>query len=183
MLYALFSFINLLIDIISYKSRMNNVRKQTILQGVIKNMSLIDFFSSGSDIYDRLLMPVCEKHGLSYIEMTILLFLANNPTLNTAKDIVEKRHIAKSHVSVSVKSLCEKGLLRGEYRDGNHKLVRLSILPAAEDMIREGREIQKEYVKILTQNLTEEEINILKNCIQKIGLNILEKEKEINHGK
>ena len=61
---------------------------------VVKNMSLIDFFSSGSDIYDRLLMSVCEKHGLSYIEMTILLFLANNPTLNTAKDIVEKRHIA-----------------------------------------------------------------------------------------
>lgn len=150
---------------------------------VIKNMSLIDFFSSGSDIYDRLLMPVCDKYGLSYIEMTILLFLANNPTLNTAKDIVEKRHIAKSHVSVSVKSLCEKGLLRGEYRDGNHKLVRLSILPAAEDMIREGREIQKEYVRILTQNLTEEEINTLKNCIQKIGLNILEKEKEISHGK
>ena len=150
---------------------------------VIKNMSLIDFFSSGSDIYDRLLMPVCDKYGLSYIEMTILLFLANNSTLDTAKDIVEKRHIAKSHVSVSVKSLCEKGLLRGEYRDGNHKLVRLNILPAAEDMIRDGREIQKEYVRILTQNLTEEEINTLKNCIKKMGLNILEKEKEISHGK
>ena len=146
-------------------------------------MSLIDFFSSGSDIYDRLLMPVCEKHGLSYIEMTILLFLANNPALDTAKDIVEKRHIAKSHVSVSVKSLCEKGLIHGEYRDGNHKLIRLSILPTAKDMIHDGQEIQKEYVRILTQNLTVEEINTLKNCIKKIGLNILEKEKEMKNGK
>ena len=153
------------------------------MKAVINNMSLIDFFSSGSDIYDRLLMPVCEKHGLSYIEMTILLFLANNPALDTAKDIVEKRHIAKSHVSVSVKSLCEKGLIYGEYRDGNHKLVRLSILPTAKDMIHDGQEIQKEYVRILTQNLTVEEINTLKNCIKKIGLNILEKEKEMKNGK
>ena len=35
-------------------------------------------------------------------ELSVLLFLANNPALNTARDIVQLRALAKSHVCMSV---------------------------------------------------------------------------------
>ena len=53
-------------------------------------------------LYTRMELEVCARHGLTRLETDILLFLANNPAYDTAKDIVEVRMIAKSHVSASI---------------------------------------------------------------------------------
>ena len=55
--------------------------------------------------YARMELEVCAKHGLTRLETDILLFLANNPGYDTARDIVAVRMIAKSHVSASVETL------------------------------------------------------------------------------
>ena len=39
--------------------------------------------------YDAALKPVAEAHGLTRNEVDVLLFLANNPGYDTARDIVE----------------------------------------------------------------------------------------------
>lgn len=57
------------------------------------------------DLYGKMLAPVCERYGLTYMELTILLFLANNPRYDTATEIVKFRHLTKSHVSLTVRSL------------------------------------------------------------------------------
>ena len=41
--------------------------------------------------YDAALKPVAEAHGLTRNEVDVLLFLANNPGYDTARDIVELR--------------------------------------------------------------------------------------------
>lgn len=41
-------------------------------------------------IYDQSLEPVCKKYQLTRMELDILLFLANNPGYDTAKDIIER---------------------------------------------------------------------------------------------
>ena len=51
--------------------------------------------------------------------------LANNPQYDTATQIVRYRHLAKSHVSVSIRSLQERGLILGEHKgreSQNHSL-------------------------------------------------------------
>lgn len=50
-------------------------------------------------LYSRMLTPLLERYRLTQLEMDILLFLANNPEHDTARDMVELRHLAKSHVS------------------------------------------------------------------------------------
>ena len=55
--------------------------------------------------YAQLLDPLCDTWDLNKTEVDILLFLANNPGLDRAADIVRIRHIAKSHVSLSVGNL------------------------------------------------------------------------------
>lgn len=81
---------------------------------VIK-MKFVDFMADSRDFYTGLIDPVCKKYGLTQMEFNILLFLANNPECDTAAQIIRKRAFTKSHVSMSVRSLEERGLLTGEY--------------------------------------------------------------------
>ena len=76
-------------------------------------------------LYCGLFTPMLERHGLTQLEVDILLFLANNPAYDTARDIVEKRHLAKSHVSVGVDALAARGMLDRRKREGNRKTIHL----------------------------------------------------------
>ena len=77
-------------------------------------MKFVDFMADSRDFYTGLIDPVCKKYGLTQMEFNILLFLANNPECDTAAQIIKKRAFTKSHVSMSVRSLEERGLLTGK---------------------------------------------------------------------
>lgn len=80
-------------------------------------------------LYRMGLEPVCEKYGLTRMELDILLFLANHPEYDTARDIIEKRKLTKSHVSASIARLKERGCLETYFEDGNRKTIHLKLLP------------------------------------------------------
>ena len=61
--------------------------------------------------YEEALHAVAVQYGLTMNELSVLLFLANNPALNTARDIVQLRALAKSHVCMSVDALAQRGFL------------------------------------------------------------------------
>ena len=82
-------------------------------------------------LYDRSLEPVCKKYKLTKMELDILLFLGNHPSFDTATEIVERRKLAKSHVSISIKALERRHYLERIYLDGNRKTAHLRLLPPA----------------------------------------------------
>ena len=55
--------------------------------------------------------PVLERWSLTTGEMQVLLFLANNPGCDTARDMVVVRGLGKSQVSQAVELLVGKGFL------------------------------------------------------------------------
>ena len=89
-------------------------------------------------LYQEKLEPVCSEYSLTRMELNILLFLANNPVHDTATDIVEVRHLTKSHVSASVKTLQARGYLQRVFLAGNHKTVHLRLTPAAGPVVEQG---------------------------------------------
>ena len=56
-------------------------------------------------LYHKLQSPVLTRYRMTQIELDVLLFLANHPGLDTAKDIVEIRRLNKSHVSAG-RAIC-----------------------------------------------------------------------------
>ena len=69
-----------------------------------------EFFVGGQQLVrlnEKVIGEVSRDHGINATEMSILLFLAGNPDLNTAKDIVESRLMTKSSVSRAVDSLVD----------------------------------------------------------------------------
>ena len=61
----------------------------------------IEFARKTALAYGAVCRPLCQELGLAQTAFDILLFLANNPTYKTARDIVEVRHIKANLVSVS----------------------------------------------------------------------------------
>ena len=82
-------------------------------------------------LYHKLQSPVLARYQMTQIELDVLLFLANHPGLDTAKDIVEIRRLTKSHVSAAVEGLSRKGYLLRVRRPDNRKLIPLSAVLGA----------------------------------------------------
>ena len=50
--------------------------------------NMFEHYAAGEKLYTSTVAPVCEAHELTYMEFTILLFLANNPQFDTASHVV-----------------------------------------------------------------------------------------------
>ena len=81
------------------------------------------------------------------------MFLANNPEYTTARDIVEVRKIKANLVSVNVDRLvCDGYIIRKETK-GDRRKTQLICTPAAEEIIKEGQVLQKDFLEHLFDNM------------------------------
>ena len=94
--------------------------------------------------YELLSGAVCDRYELTQMEYDILMFLHNNPQNNTAAEIVKIRKSTKSHVSTSLKTLENKGLVEA------------------------GLNAQKEFAKNVLSGMTEEEKHMCMKVFDKI---------------
>ena len=118
--------------------------------------------------YSRLTRSICEKFGLTQMEYDILMFLHNHPQFNTAADIVKIRKATKSHVSTTLKTLEDNGLVRKIQSPDNKKRIEIELLEPAKKVIQEGLSVQKEFVKDLFQGLSEEELRMWQSIFVKV---------------
>lgn len=123
-------------------------------------------------LYNRLFLPLLEQYGLTQAEADILLFLANNPEYDTAHDIVERRHLAKSHISSGVDRLAARGLLERFRREGNRKTIHLRLTEAAWPIIEEGRVLQARYGELLADGFSKAELRQLQQFLDRIIQNV-----------
>ena len=79
--------------------------------------------------YAESLRPLERRWTLTGNEIDVLLFLANNPGYDTARDAVEMRGLSKSHVCKSVDALTRRGWLAGEQDKRDRRCVHLRLLP------------------------------------------------------
>jgi len=134
-----------------------------------------DYFDNmlrGKKAYARMIDPVCKKHQLTRNELDILLFLHNNPEYDRASDIVTRRGIAKSHVSMSVASLENRGLIRRETDPNDRRTIHLILSDEAHEMAIQGRNAQERYFCKLYEGLPPEEIAQWQKIIDKINMNL-----------
>ena len=123
-------------------------------------------------LYSLLLLPLLDQHRLTQLEADILLFLANNPEYDTARDIVEIRHLAKSHVSMGVDSLAERGFLQRLRLDGNRKTIHLRLTDAALPIVEQGRAIQHTYAGLIFDGFSEAERQELFRLLDQVSNNV-----------
>ena len=104
--------------------------------------------------------------------MDILLFLANNPGMDTARDICTYRHLKPAIVSFHVEKLAGEGYLERQPVPGDRRKCRLVCTKKAGPVIRRGRAVQKTFSRQLTEGLTEEELETCFRCFAVFGENM-----------
>ena len=125
-------------------------------------------------LFERKYNQISKKYGLTKIEIEILLFLEKNQVYNTAKDIVELKYYAKSHVSKAIDSLIHKGYLLGNLDEHDRRCVHLKITDAAELIVSEANEMRDNLINILFKDIALEERRIMECVAKKITNNIKE---------
>ena len=120
-------------------------------------VDILEYFLTAEEVYDDYRKQVEQKFGLTAKEIDVLIFLANNPEYDRAADVSRIRKITKSHVSLAVHSLCEKGLLTRHFSGSDKKNAHLVPTEKAQPVIEFGRQKQREFSQALFAGFTEEE--------------------------
>ena len=138
----------------------------------MKKLDIYLSFRQGLNLYDKVSLPVRDKYGLTFMEFIVIMFLANNREYKKASDIVEVLGIAKSHVSMTILSLEERGLLE-RTMDPCDKRSSILELKNTEAIVEEGRKAQNRFMEILLDGLDEKEVMDTKKSFEKIEENIM----------
>ncbi|MCI8970853.1 MAG: MarR family transcriptional regulator [Oscillibacter sp.] len=118
--------------------------------------------------YDRQFLPLLEKTGLTIREVHVLLFLANHPGQDTARDVTELRGMAKSQVSQAVEVLAGRGLLARRADGEDRRVVHLEITEQGAPLAREAQALQAACGRRLLEGLTEEEQAVFLNLLERV---------------
>ena len=122
--------------------------------------------------YARLLEPICKKWDLTRNELDVILFLANNPAYDRAVDIVNNRGLSKSHVSLSINSLENRGLLTRTADPVDRRTVHLQLTEKAKEVTEVGCRVQKQFMDYLHQGITEEQLELMRLFAERVYENI-----------
>lgn len=120
-------------------------------------IELFELRQTVTRLYENCLMEAQNQTGLSRGELDVLLFLANHPQYDTATDVVRVRRFSKSHVSATVEKLAQRGMLSRRVEENNRRVVRLTLQPAAQDAIAQGRRAQENFSRRLFAGISQEE--------------------------
>lgn len=121
--------------------------------------------------YEMLPTSTCDKYNLKKMEYHILMFLYHNPEYNTAADIVRIRKSTKSHVSTALKVLEDRGYITKKINENNKKRVELFLEDSANEIVKEGLDVQNQFAHDMLQGLTQDEIKVCKKVFEKICRN------------
>ncbi|MBQ8368592.1 MAG: MarR family transcriptional regulator [Clostridia bacterium] len=121
--------------------------------------------------YDAMWDEIQEKYSLTRAEIDVIAFLSNNPDCDTASSIVEFRKIAKSHVSKAVDSLMERNWITRAQDQKDRRCIHLKLTDEAECAAHEILARQREFSGAIREGITEEELAVYAQMIEKITEN------------
>ncbi len=121
--------------------------------------------------YSQECRGICTQLQIPQTAFDILMFLANNPDMNTARDIVEIRGIKANLVSINVDRLVNEGLLERKPVPGDRRKTVLVCTEKADAFIMQGRAVQTRFAEQLLQGVDEAQYQNLLETLDKIEQN------------
>ena len=132
----------------------------------------VEFANKTGLAYGRACKPLCQQLHLPQTAFDILMFLANNPGYQTARDIVEVRHIKANLVSVNVDKLVQEGYLERYAVASDRRKTKLLCTGKADPIIRRGRAVQNAFFKRLLDHVEPADQEVFFRTMELIGKNL-----------
>ena len=122
--------------------------------------------------YASAMRPLAEQLSMAQPAVDILLFLANNPGRDTARDICAYRHLKPGIVSLHVERLVAEGYLTRSPVPGDRRKCRLLCTEKAWPVVRRGRQYQADFTARLTEGLSPADLAVCQRCLAALDQNL-----------
>ena len=110
---------------------------------------------------------------LSPNELGLMMIMYQDPTINTANQIVKELGTTKGLASRNVDSLVKKGLIKTEQDEKDRRVVRLTLCTRAKELCEEARVRQQEFYHKAMNGICEKEARQALDVVEKMVFNIL----------
>lgn len=137
------------------------------------------FLKKSETVYQKFCQNVVRQWNLNDTAFQVIMFLANNPRFNTARDLCRMRGIKTGIASVAVEQLIQTGYLERKTDPGDRRIQRLYVTDKASELVRQGREAQKEFAGAIASALTPEEMEAYYRLTDKMMAKIDEMERNM----
>lgn len=138
------------------------------VEGMLKQYAMI------RKAYAKHLCASMKEENYAPSEIDILIFLSNNPSINTSKELGVCLGISKSLVCRSVESLIGRGLLSMKEDQCDKRIQRLAITEQAYPLISIIKECKCDFTKVILKGVSQKEMDMAENIMNKINQNIQE---------
>ena len=125
-----------------------------------------------ADAYAAAMRPLAQETGLPQGAVDILLFLANNPGLDTARDICACRGLKPGIVSLNVENLTAGGYITRHSVPGDRRKCRLVCTPKAEPIVSRGRALQEAFFARMTEGVSHGDLEACLRCFAAFDQNL-----------
>ena len=121
--------------------------------------------------HEACIQTICREHRLTMMEATIITFLRNNPSVDTAADIAELRMLSKGNVSLAVESLIQKGLLKREQDGADRRRIHLHPTPAAAPIMVSLEDVRVQFQNEVFSGFSPHDLEVLDRINRRIAEN------------
>ena len=137
-----------------------------------KDEGYFAYYAKIDKVYRKLCALEVAEYCFTPNEIVVLMFLANNPGYDTAKDICTMRHLKPGIVSFHVENLVQEGYLERQNVPGDRRKCRLVCTEKAASIIEKGRALQAKFMRQMTKGLEKEQIDTLVTCLETFEKNL-----------
>ena len=116
--------------------------------------------------YAIVMRPLSDALGMPQTAADILMFLSNNPEMNSAVDICACRGLKPSNVSFHVEQLVREGYLVRSNAPNDRRRCRLQCTEKAQPLIERGHALQEEFYQRMMQGIPPEDFSAMQRCLK-----------------
>ena len=133
---------------------------------------MASFAKKFTRVYNAMMQPLCEELTMPETAVDILMYFANNPDMNTARDVCRFKFLKSGIVSFHIDRMVNEGLLERRAEPGDRRICRLVCTEKAAPIIEKGRALQMQFGRAITAGLDEATMETLKFSMQTVNNNL-----------
>lgn len=120
----------------------------------------------------RKVEPIMQEYDLRPVELDILVLLRNEKNVDTAKAIIERKHLSKAHISKSVENLRMGGFIQITEDENDHRILHISLTDKSNEVIHKVNGVYADCKEIMQRGIGADELVMVKKVILRINENI-----------
>lgn len=136
------------------------------MKNTVENM--LNFYSQIRKVYINEFTRRFQEKTFSPNELDILVFLSNNPSINTASQLCTCLNVSKALICRSVDNLSSKELLICRPDENDRRIQHLLLTPKASPIIDQIRCVCESLDKELLQGISPEEVAQMEDTMNRI---------------